>query len=147
TSMTSVGAPSRRERHTAVWTGSEMIVWGGIGDPVGFSALLGDGARYDPVTDTWSPMSSLGAPTPRVWHTAIWTGSHMIVWGGQDDSLATDDGAMYDPETDTWTTLESVGAPSRRELHAAVWSGSEMIVWGGRLNDSTRLSSGGRFTP
>ena len=29
--MTTNGAPAARYDHTAVWTGSEMIVWGGYG--------------------------------------------------------------------------------------------------------------------
>jgi hypothetical protein len=28
------------------------------------------------------PIATAGAPTPRSWHTAVWTGSEMIVWGG-----------------------------------------------------------------
>src|SRR5438046_2115510 len=31
TATSTTGAPAARERHTAVWTGSEMIVWGGAG--------------------------------------------------------------------------------------------------------------------
>src|SRR4030095_17242858 len=30
TAIQSAGAPSPREAHTAVWTGAEMIVWGGF---------------------------------------------------------------------------------------------------------------------
>lgn len=29
TSVTTVNAPVARDRHTAIWTGLEMIVWGG----------------------------------------------------------------------------------------------------------------------
>ncbi len=29
--MTAVGAPSRRAEHTAIWTGKEMLIWGGVG--------------------------------------------------------------------------------------------------------------------
>ena len=32
TATSTAGAPAARERHTAVWTGSEMIVWGGWGN-------------------------------------------------------------------------------------------------------------------
>src|SRR5438309_2119391 len=39
-------APSAREGHTAVWTGSEMIIWGGG------IAGMNTGMRYNPVTDT-----------------------------------------------------------------------------------------------
>ena len=44
--------PSARAYHTAVWTGSEMIVWGGWDG--GYEA---DGGRYDPVTDSWTPLA------------------------------------------------------------------------------------------
>src|SRR5439155_7375423 len=32
--------------------------------------------------DTWTPTSVTNAPDARRWHTAVWTGSEMIVWGG-----------------------------------------------------------------
>lgn len=40
-----------RTDHTAVWTGSEMIIWGGQSNYV----YLNSGARYNPATDTWIP--------------------------------------------------------------------------------------------
>src|SRR5438552_5208528 len=70
------GAPDARYFHTAVWTGSEMIIWGGSG-------LRDDGARYNPSPDTWTPVSDNGAPLPRSNHVAVWTGSEMLVWGGE----------------------------------------------------------------
>ena len=39
--------------HVAVWTGSEMIVWGGIGD----FGQLEYRWRDNPNTDTWTPTS------------------------------------------------------------------------------------------
>src|SRR5438874_2095604 len=78
TSITNV--PEARGEHTAVWTGSEMIVWGGQG----FNGL-NTGGRYNPVTDTWTATTTINAPTARQWHTAVWTGSEMIVWGGADN--------------------------------------------------------------
>ena len=37
-------------------------------------------------------------------HTAVWTGSEMIVWGkGFDGSSALSDGDLYNPTTDSWT--------------------------------------------
>jgi len=56
-----------------------MVVWGGLGQA---GEALGTGGRYDPGTDVWSPTSSTGVPAPRVYHSAVWTGSFMIVWGG-----------------------------------------------------------------
>ena len=53
--------PSARYRHTAVWTGSEMIIWGGYGNGTG----LNTGGRYDPTTDSWTATSTANAPAAR----------------------------------------------------------------------------------
>ena len=72
-------APNGRDSHTAVWTGTEMIVWGGhVADNNDFNT----GGRYNPSTDSWTPTSTVNAPEARVGQTAIWTGTEMIVWGG-----------------------------------------------------------------
>jgi hypothetical protein len=36
--------------------------------------------------DSWTRTSRTNAPTARSSHTAVWTGSEMIVWGGQNNS-------------------------------------------------------------
>jgi len=36
--------------------------------------------------DTWTATSTANAPSARFYHTAVWTGSEMIVWGGYDAS-------------------------------------------------------------
>ncbi len=140
TALSTTGQPSARYDHTAVWTGSEMVVWGGrIGS--GSMIGLGNGARYNPATNTWQPISMTGAPSPRYGHTAVWTGSAMIVWGGANGSSILGDGARYDPASDTWTPVGTTGAPSERLGHMAVWTGNEMIVWGGLTN------TGGIYSP
>jgi N-acetylneuraminic acid mutarotase len=135
-----------RLAESAVWTGNEMIVWGG--DPSGGDgSLRGDGARYDPATGTLKRLSTLNAPSARWHHSAVWTGKEMIVWGGQTVFFGLQNtGARYDPVSDTWRPLSLTDAPSTRANHTAVWSGSEMIVWGGGGNNqSALLSSGGRY--
>ena len=72
---TIANAPDRRSFHTAVWTGSEMIVWGGF-------SVANTGGRYNPSTDSWTATSLTNAPSYRYGHTAVWTGTEMIVWGG-----------------------------------------------------------------
>jgi N-acetylneuraminic acid mutarotase len=137
-------APSARQLHTAVWTGSEMIVWGGKGATVG---PLNTGGRYDPSENTWVATTTSDAPSARYWHTVVWTGSEMIVWGGGGFTVPpADTGGRYDPSTDTWEATTANDSPSARYRHAAVWTGSEMIVWGG-WDDSTYLNTGGRYDP
>src|SRR5438132_1181554 len=76
-----ISAPAGREAHTAVWSGSEMIVWGGYFFD-GSDHYLNTGGRYNPGTDSWTATSTINAPGGRYRHTAVWTGSEMIVWGG-----------------------------------------------------------------
>jgi N-acetylneuraminic acid mutarotase len=135
-------APTAREWHSAVWTGAEMIVWGGCLDG-SCGATFNSGARYNPATNTWTAISTTGAPSGRYTHSAVWTGSEMIVWGGQP---ATNTGARYNPTTNTWTSITLNGAPSARWAHTGVWSGSEFIVWGG-YNGTTTFNNGARYKP
>ena len=78
--------------------------------------------------DNWAATSTINAPTGRYEHTAVWTGSEMIVWGGEFPAVNT--GGRYNPSTDSWTATSTTNAPSARYDHTAVWTGSEMIVWG-----------------
>jgi hypothetical protein len=54
-----------------------MIIWGGSN-----GGFFNDGGRYNPASDTWANVTTAGAPAIRTIHTAVWTGTEMIVWGG-----------------------------------------------------------------
>jgi hypothetical protein len=118
-----VGAPAARGRHSAVWTGSEMIIWGGEGEGAS-PAILADGARYAPGLDTWREMSTMSAPACRD-HHALWTGSLMLILGGDGPSGPGPFG-RYDPVGDTWSSLGDVGRPY---VGVAVWTGTEVLMW------------------
>jgi N-acetylneuraminic acid mutarotase len=143
TPTSTTNPPSARYLHTTVWTGSEMIVWGGED---GNGNLLDTGGKYDPSTDSWRASSTTNAPSARYFHTAVWTGSEMIVWGGTTLSNRLNTGGRYNPTTDSWTTTSTTNAADGRVSHTAVWTGSEMIVWGG-ANNNSYLNSGGRYKP
>ena len=49
TATSTTNAPAARDIATAVWTGSEMIVWGGTDANLG---PLNTGGRYNPSTDS-----------------------------------------------------------------------------------------------
>ena len=70
-------APTGRSGQTAVWTGTEMIIWGGA-DGVYFNT----GARYNPAANSWTATTTTGAPVARSSHSAVWKNGEMIVWGG-----------------------------------------------------------------
>ncbi len=143
TSLT--GAPAARRYHTAVWTGSEMIVWGGgIGGGIQGVTKFGDGARYNPASNSWTPTNPSGAPAARYLHTAVWTGGEMILWGGLGADYF-NDGSRYNPAANSWTATSPSGAPAARVGHTAVWTGARMIVFGG--SGASNFSDGGRYDP
>lgn len=133
-------APPGRRNHTMVWTGAEVIVWGGYNG----SAALASGARYNPSTNAWTPTSSTNAPIARYLHSAIWTGTEMILWGGYTGSTPLGIGSRYNPTTDSWTQISNAGAPVARNSHSAIWTGTEMILWGG-FGGSAVVSDGARY--
>ena len=139
---TLTNAPEPRRWHTSVWTGTEMIVWGG--EAFYPLHLANTGGRYNPNTDTWTATSMTNAPSPRLSHTAVWTGSQMIVWGGGSYAVG-NTGGKYNPNTDSWTPTSTIGPPMLAG-HTAVWTDKEMIVWGG-YNGSIHVNTGARYNP
>ncbi len=112
--------------HSAVWTGAEMIVWGGSQS----STYRNDGASYNLASNTWKTLPSAGLSARRA-HVGVWTGSKMIVWGGYDGGVFKD-GAIYDPSTNTWAPTATSPLTGRHTV-AAAWSTTtnELLVWGG----------------
>jgi len=135
-------APSARYKHGAVWTGTEMIVWGGYDD----SNLFNDGGRYNPSSAVWAalPATTLSA---RMAQSMVWTGTDVLIWGGGDVQYGTSDGAAYNRQSNAWTILPTLNAPAARVWHSTVWTGTEMIVWGGVSGHSLPFNTGARYVP
>jgi hypothetical protein len=135
-----------RDRPVAVWTGTEMLVWGGVTPAAGGAGPYG--AAYDPARDRWRVLTD--APiAPRSNHTAVWTGTLMLVWGGQSLDSGSEfhgDGAAYDPQRDHWATLPAAPVPTR-DRHHAVWTGQELLIWGGCCQGDRYFASGAAFRP
>ncbi len=140
-------APFAAARSAAVWTGTEMIVYGGASSGPSDSVLLNTGARYNPVSNTWTSLPP--ALQPRSRHAAVWTGSRMIVWGGYGDPINGffKTGGQYDPSTNSWTGLSTTGAPTGSYSDTAVWTGTEMIVWSVNDVSNTPVARQGRYNP
>lgn len=134
--ISTADCPGARYGHAAVWTGTEMIVWGG-------GAFQNDGGRYNPVTDSWSTTDTSNAPTGRAYTPAVWTGHEMIIWGGHVVTRSpADSGGHYDPVTDTWIATQTAGVPLPSQDHTAVWTGAEMLIWGGYFDNQLAIYSG-----
>src|SRR5262249_37186490 len=75
------GLPAARLTHTGIWTGRELLVWGGFN--YNYFQWLSSGGRYDPSVDEWQPTSTAPATLKsRFGNSTSWTGSEMLLWGG-----------------------------------------------------------------
>lgn len=111
-----------RGGHSVIWSGDEMIVWGGRTDE-NTSSMYGDGAAYDPATQTWRSIAATEL-SPRYDHIAAWTGTEMLIIGGADGL----NGAAYDPATDDWRALPDAPFAVNRNAGWA-WSSDQLVVW------------------
>lgn len=146
-------------RHSVIWSGSEMIIFGGqSGGNFSYASTQppddSPGYRYSPLNDQWRALSTHGAPSARVDHEAFWIGNRMLVWGGttvvdsRNEILSS--GSIYDPAADRWTAMSDTGAPQGLPSPSVVWTGSELLVWGARSvydahGNKSLTASGGRF--
>jgi hypothetical protein len=114
----------------AVWTGKDMLIFGGSGTCCAYS----DGAAYDPATNTWRKLApipaSLGGNLTDSGSYAVWTGKVMVAWGFFERSgRRTLAAATYNPAANSWTI--GAVAPAQAPLFGdAFWTGKQMIVWG-----------------
>lgn len=140
-------APVARYRHSVVFGDDEIIVFGGMGN----NGYLGNGAVYNFDLGEWRAISSVGAPSARDYHVAVWTGKKMMVWGGDGPGLNEREKTMYeyDPLTDSWDSFltDREAGPSMDRM--AFWTGNEMFVWwgGGFDGNKWNLSEGYIFNP
>lgn len=130
TALSTPDAPEERMKAVGVWAADRFVVWGGVGA----SGELDTGAELlfsgvEPVS--WGALPLENAPSARSGCTAIWTGTQMMVWGGQGPLGPLGDGASYRPSDGSWVQVAPANAPANRFDHASVWTGSEMLVLAG----------------
>ncbi len=132
------GAPNPRFNHTVVWSGNEMIVFGGMS----IGASTNTGGRYNAVTNTWTAMSQTGAPTVRM-HAAVWSGTEMYVSGGIAGTVTNKSVLKYEPALNLWTNLTQF--PENKYGHHSFYKSNMLIVWGGISATSDRSNTGFRW--
>jgi hypothetical protein len=117
-----------RSYPASVWTGTEMIVWGGSNG----GTTVGDGAAYDPATDQWrllpaAPIDSMMKPS------ALWTGTEMLILGGLRSldgasAFSVREAAAYNPIADSWRRLGDLPADPMVPYPQAVWTGEVVLT-------------------
>lgn len=118
--------PVVRTGAALVWTGSELLLWGGYDDTT--RSASSDGYAFDPLTLGWTAMPP--APMAREYPHGVWTGREVLFWGGRAAKPYSVLGAGYDPIAQTWRVLAPPPA-DEASVAVGVWTGSELIVWGG----------------
>ena len=131
-----------RYQHSAVWTGTEMLVWGGYQPYYGQGAAISNGSRYNLATNTWTALAPTGAPAERANHSAAWTGSRMLIYGGGQPI-----GGRYDLSTNTWSPMAGLTERSARTESTHVWTGRELLIWGGLDETGITIQNGLRYNP
>ena len=130
-----------RHSHVAVWTGSEVLVFGG--DPATSEAGPSrTGLALDPATGEHRELPA--SPLALEWwprSQAFWTGTEMGVVGrvAESDPIRIVV-LLLDPATGDWRISEP--RPGNQwALGAAVWTGEELLLVGGDTNDPRNSSS------
>ena len=118
----------------ALWTGSEVLVWGGYRGS-GIPLALQTGAAYDPATGSWRSIADNAWAHPGA--LATWAGDRMVV-------LAKNGGAEYTPATDTWRDLPLLPDGVDGSFRGVVWTGDDVLglVRGSQSVSVARLDRG-----
>jgi N-acetylneuraminic acid mutarotase len=135
-----------------IWAGTMALLWGGRTGP-DFGLQYHNGGwelAPDGVPLGYFAAPGVIPPSGRAFHSAIWTGSEMIVWGGKNSRRLFADGAKWSASTRSWAPIQANNAPSARINHSAVWTGASMIIWGGETDAESSLTGitvGGIYSP
>ena len=132
--VSTLNAPSASSTSVAVWTGSEMLVW---------DYWSQQGGRYDPVLDSWTPITTTNPPAANFKAMdiqAAWAADRMVIWYRYYNSnwYTVYGGRRYDPTSNTWAAVSLVNAPTSG-MGKLLAAGSQVLLWNGQ--------SGARYDP
>jgi hypothetical protein len=106
----------------SVWTGSELIVWGGVPQTTVLSDSSRAGDAYDPATRVWRKLP-LAPIELREGGVAVWTGTEMVVSDGRK-------AAAYAPALNAWRLIADP-PPSKARYTIGVWTGDRVVLFAG----------------
>eukprot|EP01097_Dermamoeba_algensis_P006690 TRINITY_DN4167_c0_g1_i2.p1 TRINITY_DN4167_c0_g1~~TRINITY_DN4167_c0_g1_i2.p1 ORF type:complete len:1011 (+),score=257.81 TRINITY_DN4167_c0_g1_i2:378-3410(+) len=125
--------PKGRAWHTASFTGTQMLVFGGMGEN---EELYNDIMVLDLVKLQWvKPETQGDTPSPRYGHSAciVGGGTKLVIFGGMDHSRVFDDVFVLDLATMAWIKPPSVSGPppAPRAFHSAISNDGNILFYGG----------------
>lgn len=141
--------PEVRDEAAIVWTGQELMYWGGWPRGTGVDQARADGFAFDPTTRTWRPLppapiagGGANATRDRLGGAkAVWTGSEVLLWDVETAEGGTWATLALDPSSGEWRRLDD--SPHRPGWGGAwAWTGRELIVFGGGDRDAPTTMEG-----
>jgi hypothetical protein len=103
------------------------------------SGYLNTGGRYNPSTDAWVTTTTTRAPAAHHFHTAVWSGSEMIVWGGFNNDGDLNAGGRCSPQA--YSTPVVLSALSRK-VHASSGTPDANLPLTGTPGIESRIGAG-----
>jgi len=155
--MSKANAPSPRTAGGAanVWTEGRLVIWDGGSSsarpeascPLGESCpLIGDGAIYDPRTDRWTAISSVGAPTKRYGAFARAHVHDVVIWGGSGKT----DGGVLDVQRNVWQPIpaapDTFSDPRFPRVNRVYVEGNHLVLVGPHMQAVTFALRDRRWT-
>jgi hypothetical protein len=144
TDTPSLGPTPRARAGVIALPNGNVIVAGGISGPAG--AGLDTGVVYDPVANSWTPVSGTMAAGHADPIVALLPTGKVLIAGGADAAVApTNSASLYDPSTNTFLPAHPMGT-ARASAVSALLPGGKVLVAGG-ANASGHLPSGEVYDP
>jgi hypothetical protein len=146
--------PEVRDEAAIVWTGQELVYWGGWPRGAAVDQAKPDGFALDPETRTWrllppAPVEGGGfeaLSNRRAGAKAVWTGSEVVFWDVETGDGASSATLALDPTTGVWRRLDD--SPHRPTCCGTwAWTGRELIVFGGGYRQSSTTVEGAALDP
>ena len=101
-----------------MWTGHDVLVWGGYRGNATAPLALQSGAAYNPGTNSWRKIAANQWAHPGA--HGVWAKDRLFV-------LAKNGGAQYDPATNAWHDIASLPDGTEGGFLAASWSGTTLF--------------------
>jgi hypothetical protein len=123
-----------------VWTGSQLLYWGGANSAKDVPPS-DEGYAFDPVAATWSAMPT--APEPGAPAAAIWTGSQALFFMPDASGVRV---LAFDPATSTWRAFDR-GPRGPVFTSSFTWTGRGVLVFGGAIDRQHGSAKAWMFDP
>jgi len=134
-----VGTPTQYAGHTAIYNNSlnTMVIFGGSDGSTQTDELW----SLNLMTGVWSKITAAMGPSPRQLATSVFDHSNnrMIIFGGQEGSLALNDVWEFDFTLNKWNIISFTRKPAPRwgAISFFDFPNNRMILIGGRDDTST----------